>query len=67
MIALDELGGDGRAVVLRVWVGVGGRGGQLPGKEFKGCSWVVCLFEVWHLFAYNGGSFVLVGCAQIEY
>jgi hypothetical protein len=55
IVAFAELGGDGPALVdivcVGVLVGVGRRGGHLPGIEFENCTWVICLFEVWHRFA----------------
>ena len=54
-VAFPEPGGDGRVLVVdKVCVGVGRRGGELPGIEIEDCSWVICLFEVWHRFAHNG-------------
>ena len=58
VVALAQLGGGGRVVVMRKAC-VGRRGRQLPGIEVEDCSWVVCLFEGWHRFAYilyNGGN-----------
>ena len=50
IVALAELGGDGLYVLVHS-VYVCRRGGQLPGVEVEGCSWVICLFEGWHQFA----------------
>ncbi len=50
IVALAELGGSGWAVLVRTAC-AGRRGGQLPGVEVEGCSWVICLFKVRHQFA----------------
>ena len=49
IVALTELGGDGRVIVRMVCAG--GQGGLFPGVEVEGCSWMICLFEGGHRFA----------------